>query len=61
MRGLDSEPRSDPNPELLEALGRVADELAECRRATQYSSDKATRQVVEKARGTFRDLIAKVG
>ena len=60
IRGLDSEPRPDPTPELIEALGRVADQLFEFRLATQYS-DKATRRVIEKATETFRELIAKVG
>ncbi len=60
MRGLDSEPRREPTPELLQALGRVADELVESRRATPYN-DKATRRVIETATKTFRKLIAKVG
>ncbi len=58
--GLDSEPRADPTPELVEVLGRVAEQLLECRRATT-SNHQATRRAIEQATETFRELIAKVG
>ncbi len=60
LRGLDSEPRQDPTPELVEVLGRVADQLLECRRVTT-SDRQATRRAIEKATETFRELIAKAG
>ena len=60
MRGLDSEPRCDPAPGLVDALARVADELLECRQATPMNA-KATQRAVEKATTTFRKLIALVG
>ena len=59
LRGLDAEPRREPTPELLEALGRVADQLAGCY-ANPYN-DKATRRAIEAATETFRELVAKVG
>ena len=60
LRGLDSETRPDPAPELVEALGRVADQLLECRRVTT-SDQKATLRAIEKATETLRELIARVG
>ena len=60
IRGLDAEPRPAPTHELVEILGRVADQLVECRRATPHNH-KAIRRAIEKATETLRELVAKVG
>ncbi len=64
QRGLDVDIRPDPDPELLQALGRVADTIDECRRAlfaARRDRAEALLGRLDAATDVLRDLVAKIG
>lgn len=60
-RGLDAELRPDPAPELVEAMGRVADLLIDCRRTMDMKQTRATCDLFREATEALREIVARVG
>jgi len=65
QRGLDVDTRPDPDPELLQALGRVTDALRDCRQALypRARRDRAEALLLrlDAATDVLRELVSKIG